>query len=84
MINERIIDILFSVIALTLLVFHFSGLITYKVTAPIMFTSLGCQQLYNGLFYYTEDKFNKRLYISVGILSILFSFYLLISTYYSF
>jgi len=56
------------------------GFVTDKVAFPVMFTCIGCQQLFNGLI--SKDKYLKILSISFGILMILFVAFNVIPRYY--
>ena len=73
---------LFLVIGLIFPVGFLLGLITAKVAFPIMFTCMGCQQLFNGLISKSKNKYSKILSISFGILFIIFAVFFVIPTYY--
>ena len=67
---------MFIIIGLIFPVGFLLGLITAKVAFPIMFTWIGCQQLFYGLTLKPKNKFSKLLSISFGILFIIFGVFI--------
>jgi len=56
------------------------GLITAKVAFPVMYTCIGCHQLFNGLTINSKNKFTKLFSISFGILFIVFGMFIVLTS----
>lgn len=78
----KLIQALFLVIGITFSVGFLLGFITDKVAFPILFTCIGCQQLFNGLILNSKNKSSKLLSILFGILFIIFAIFIVIPRYY--
>lgn len=76
----KLVKALFLVIGIIFPVGFLMDFVTDKVAFPIMFTCIGCQQLFNGLI--SENKSLKILSISFGILMIIFVVFRVIPNYY--
>jgi len=75
-----LVQVLFLVIGLIFPIGGLAGFITDKVAFPIIFTCIGCQQLFNGII--SKNKYTKILSISFGILTIIFVVFNVIPQYY--
>jgi len=81
--RNKIIYIVISIIAISFPIGFLLGVISAKVAFPIIFTLLGCQQLFHGLFLAPKDNKTLRLFsIILGILFILFVIFIVFPTYY--
>lgn len=78
----KLISALFLIIGLLFPVGFLLDFISEKVAFPIMFTCIGCQQLFNGLILNLKNKPLKLVSISIGILVIIFAIFKVIPRYY--
>jgi len=80
--KKKLIIGLFFVIAISSAVAYLLRLITAKVAFPILFSCIGCQQIFNGLIFYKKNKSLGIVSLSVGGLAIIFTIFIVIPTYY--
>ncbi|MCT4687117.1 hypothetical protein [Vallitalea sp.] len=81
--RNRVIYVAISIIAVLFPIGFLLGVVSEKVAFPIIFTLLGCQQLFNGLFIVSRDNKKSRLFtIIFGSLFIIFGIFIVFPTYY--
>jgi|LGOV01.1.fsa_nt_gb threonine/homoserine/homoserine lactone efflux protein len=81
--RNKVIYIVISAIAISFPIAFLLGIISAKITFPIIFTLMGCLQLFHGLFIESKDKKHLRiLSIIFGILFILFGIFIVFPNYY--
>lgn len=84
MINrKKIIHIVISIFAILFPAGYLLGIISEKVAFPIMFTLLGCQKLFHGLFIMSkENKYLRAFSIIIGSLFISLGLFIFLPAYY--
>lgn len=81
--RNKVIYVVISIIAILFPIGFLLDVISAKVAFPVMFTLIGCQQLFNGLFITSKDNKPSRLFsIIFGILFIIFGIFIVFPKYY--
>ena len=81
--RNKIIHIVISILAILLPAGYLLRIISAEVAFPIMFTLLGCQQLFHGLFIASkENKYLRAFSIILGSLFIFFGLFIVLPSYY--
>lgn len=81
--RKKNIYFMISIVAVIFPIGFLLNIISAKIAFPIIFTLLGCQQLFNGLFIVQKNSKTQRTYsIVFGILFIVFGIFIVMPTYY--
>ena len=79
--QKLLANIPFTIIAIILFITIWLNLVNPFIALTLMFTVLGCQQLFIGLRFYKEDKKSRMFYILFGIVCFIFTIYFILKFY---
>lgn len=80
--RKRIIFITISILTLIFPIGYLFGKISRKIAFPLMFTLMGCQQLYRGFFITPKDKKAERIFgFTFGVGLVIFGVYIAMTFY---